>query len=178
MTWAFKVVSRRDEHDQSQSHGESSRSVRLASQTSCGGAPTTRFAAGTAYAGDGFEAAASSCDVEARTRSSGNDATPGVPTRDRIRGRLASPGGHGSSPFCRAPGHDGGVDRTGRVWEDALRMGRGNREIIELARRHCLDMQFVSSGGGAMAEAQTGLPIDPRQIQCRWPSAVRPRTCP
>ncbi len=53
-----------------------------------------------------------------------------------------------------------------RVWDDAVRMGLRNQETIELARRHCLNMQFVPSGGRGMAEAETGLPIDMRQIRC------------
>lgn len=54
------------------------------------------------------------------------------------------------------------------MWNDAVQLGLQNREIVELARRHCLQMKFVlvPDGGRGMAEAATGLPIDMRQIQC------------
>lgn len=55
---------------------------------------------------------------------------------------------------------------TERVWDDAVRMGVRNREWVELARRHCLNMEFVASGGRGMAEEATGLPIDMRQVRC------------
>lgn len=45
-------------------------------------------------------------------------------------------------------------------------MGLRNREIIEFARRHCLNMEFVPSGGRGMAEASSGLPVDMRQVRC------------
>ena len=45
-------------------------------------------------------------------------------------------------------------------------MGLRNKETIELARQNCLDMKFVPSFGRGMAEAETGLPIDMRQIRC------------
>jgi len=45
-------------------------------------------------------------------------------------------------------------------------MGVRNREWVELARRHCLNMEFVPSGGRGMAEEATGLPIDMRQVRC------------
>jgi len=53
-----------------------------------------------------------------------------------------------------------------RVWNDAVRLGRENQETVELARRHCLRMEFVPSGGRGEAEAQTGLPIDMREVRC------------
>ncbi len=49
------------------------------------------------------------------------------------------------------------------VWDDAVRMGRENQQTVEFARRHCLNMQFVESGGRGMAEEATGLPINMRQ---------------
>ncbi|MFE9132148.1 hypothetical protein ACFYOF_43215 [Streptomyces sp. NPDC007148] len=45
-------------------------------------------------------------------------------------------------------------------------MGHRNREIIELAHHHCTRMQFRLSGGHGLAEAETGLPIDMREIYC------------
>lgn len=44
------------------------------------------------------------------------------------------------------------------AWDNALRLGHENRRTIELARRHCLNMEFVESSGRGMAEAETGLP--------------------
>ena len=55
---------------------------------------------------------------------------------------------------------------TKRAWDDAVRMGVRNREWVELARRHCLNMEVVPSGGRGMAEEATGLPIDMRQVRC------------
>lgn len=55
---------------------------------------------------------------------------------------------------------------TDRVWDDAVRMGARNQETVELARRHCLNMEFVPSGGRGMAEQATDLPIDMRQVRC------------
>jgi hypothetical protein len=52
------------------------------------------------------------------------------------------------------------------MWDEAVRMGRENQQIIEFARRHCLNMEFVQSGGRGMVEEQTGLPVDMRQIRC------------
>lgn len=52
------------------------------------------------------------------------------------------------------------------MWDEAVRMGIRNRQIIELARRHCLNMEFVPCGGRGLAEAETGLPIDMRQVRC------------
>lgn len=53
-----------------------------------------------------------------------------------------------------------------RLWNDAVQLGKKNQETVELARRHCLSMEFVPSGGRGLVEAQTGLPIDMRQIRC------------
>jgi len=53
-----------------------------------------------------------------------------------------------------------------RAWDEAVRMGARNQEVVELARRHCLNMEFVPSSGRGMAEQATGLPIDMRQIRC------------
>jgi hypothetical protein len=36
--------------------------------------------------------------------------------------------------------------------DDAIRIGQENRQTLELARRHCLNMQFVEAGGRGMAE--------------------------
>jgi len=39
---------------------------------------------------------------------------------------------------------------------------------MELARRHCLDMTFTlfDGGGRGLAERESGLPIDTRQVSC------------
>jgi len=58
---------------------------------------------------------------------------------------------------------DGVMSRSDMVWDDAVRMGRENQQTVEFARRHCLNMQFVESGGRGMAEEATGLPINMRQ---------------
>jgi hypothetical protein len=50
--------------------------------------------------------------------------------------------------------------------DDAIRLGQENRQTLELARRHCLNMQFVECGGRGMTEEVTGLPINMRQVQC------------
>src|SRR5258707_15687427 len=55
---------------------------------------------------------------------------------------------------------------TERVWDRGVRLGLENRETIELARRHCLHMEFVESGGRGMLEAETGLPVNMRQVRC------------
>ncbi|MET9221726.1 hypothetical protein ABZX65_23565 [Streptomyces sp. NPDC003300] len=51
-------------------------------------------------------------------------------------------------------------------WERALETGHRNRGIIELAHHHCTRMQFRYSGGHGLAEAESGLPIDMREIYC------------
>jgi hypothetical protein len=58
------------------------------------------------------------------------------------------------------------VSRSEQTWDDAIRIGRENQQTLELARRHCLNMQFVESGGRGMAEEATGLPINMRQVRC------------
>lgn len=58
------------------------------------------------------------------------------------------------------------MSRSEGVFDDAIRIGRENRHTLELARRHCLNMEFVESGGRGMAEEATGLPINMRQVQC------------
>jgi hypothetical protein len=50
--------------------------------------------------------------------------------------------------------------------DEYVRLGMENRETIELARRHCLNMEFVESGGRGMLEEATGLPINMRQVRC------------
>ncbi len=47
-----------------------------------------------------------------------------------------------------------------------MRTGRANAAILEMARRHCLNMTFTEFGGQGMAEAATGLPINTRQVSC------------
>ncbi|GDY33921.1 hypothetical protein [Gandjariella thermophila] len=55
---------------------------------------------------------------------------------------------------------------TERVWQRGVQLGKANQEIVELARRHCLNMEFVPGGGRGMVEAETGLPVDMRQVRC------------
>jgi hypothetical protein len=59
------------------------------------------------------------------------------------------------------------MSRTDRVWDDAVSMGQENHRTIQLARHHCLNIDFVEFGGGqGMAEDATGLPINMRQVRC------------
>lgn len=44
--------------------------------------------------------------------------------------------------------------------------GLRNRDTIELARHHCLNMTFTQCGGRGLVEAQTGLPVNMRQVGC------------
>ncbi len=55
---------------------------------------------------------------------------------------------------------------TERGWQRAVQLGKANQEIVGLARRHCLNMEFVPCGGRGMVEAATGLPVDMRQVRC------------
>jgi hypothetical protein len=64
------------------------------------------------------------------------------------------------------------VGQLESVWDDAIRRGHENRRTIELARRHCLNIEFVQSGGQGMVEAETGLPVNTRQVRC--PVAIGP----
>jgi hypothetical protein len=53
-------------------------------------------------------------------------------------------------------------------WDNAIRIGERNREIIELLRRHCAHavVERPPFGGRGLLEAQTGLPIDMRTVRC------------
>lgn len=51
-------------------------------------------------------------------------------------------------------------------FDDSYRLGLENQQTMELARRHCLKMEFVESGGRGMLEEATGLPINTRQVRC------------
>ena len=57
-----------------------------------------------------------------------------------------------------------------RLFGDAAALGRRNQETIELARRHCVHMEFREweLGGRGMAEAATGLPINTRRVHCAY----------
>ena len=57
-----------------------------------------------------------------------------------------------------------------RIFDDAVEMGRRNQETIELARRHCIHMEFREweLGGRGMVEAVTGLPINTRRVHCAY----------
>jgi hypothetical protein len=50
--------------------------------------------------------------------------------------------------------------------DEGVRLGMENLKTMELARRHCLKMEFVESGGRGMLEEATGLPINMRQVRC------------
>jgi hypothetical protein len=41
---------------------------------------------------------------------------------------------------------------TERAFDDAFALGRQNQVTVELARRHCLNMEFPEFGGRGMAE--------------------------
>jgi len=58
------------------------------------------------------------------------------------------------------------VSEFRRGWDDAVRMGQENQHIVEIARRHCTNMEFVQSEARGSAEAETGLPINRRQVRC------------
>ncbi|BAJ32532.1 hypothetical protein KSE_67740 [Kitasatospora setae KM-6054] len=47
-----------------------------------------------------------------------------------------------------------------------MRTGRSNAHMIEMARRHCLRMEFIPFGGQGLAEEATGLPINMRRVSC------------
>lgn len=53
-----------------------------------------------------------------------------------------------------------------RIYEGAYAQGRANAEVIKLARRHCLNMSFTEASGRGLAEAESGLPINAREISC------------
>lgn len=55
---------------------------------------------------------------------------------------------------------------TDRAFEDAFALGRQNQVTVELARRHCLNMEFPEFGGRGMAEEVSGLPINMRRVRC------------
>lgn len=55
---------------------------------------------------------------------------------------------------------------TDRAFDEAYERGRKNAEIIELARRHRVNMQFLESGGRGLAEEASGLPINMRRVHC------------
>jgi hypothetical protein len=52
-----------------------------------------------------------------------------------------------------------------RIYDDAYALGRANAQVIELARRHCLDMVFTEASGRGLAELQSGL-LNARRISC------------
>src|SRR5438132_14225416 len=57
---------------------------------------------------------------------------------------------------------------TERAFDDAFALGRENQTTIELARRHCLHMEFRECGGHGMAEEVSGLPINIRRVHCQF----------
>jgi hypothetical protein len=58
------------------------------------------------------------------------------------------------------------ASRADRAFEDAFALGRQNQVTVELARRHCLNMEFPEFGGRGMAEEVSGLPINRRRVHC------------
>ncbi len=56
------------------------------------------------------------------------------------------------------------VRDTERMIDDTVAIGLRNREVIELARRHCLSMEFTewAGTGRGIVEATSGLPIGSR----------------
>lgn len=50
--------------------------------------------------------------------------------------------------------------------DEAMRHGLDNAEVMELARRHCLKMEFALDNGPSMVEEATGIPLSLRQIRC------------
>jgi hypothetical protein len=52
------------------------------------------------------------------------------------------------------------------IYEDAYARGRANAQVMELARRHCLNMAFTEASGRGLAELRSGLPINARRISC------------
>ncbi|WP_341925256.1 hypothetical protein [Nocardioides psychrotolerans] len=45
-------------------------------------------------------------------------------------------------------------------------IGRENARIMDLALHHCRHMRFVEWGGGGLLEVETGLPLNPRRVEC------------
>ncbi len=56
--------------------------------------------------------------------------------------------------------------------DDTVAIGRRNKEVIELARRHCLNLEFTewAGTGRGMVEATMGLPIGSRRVRCPYES--------
>src|SRR5438874_2125832 len=56
--------------------------------------------------------------------------------------------------------------------DDTVAIGLRNKEVIELARRHCLNMELTewAGTGRGMIEATTGLPIGSRRVRCPYES--------
>jgi hypothetical protein len=50
--------------------------------------------------------------------------------------------------------------------DQAMRHGMDNVEVMELARRHCLKMEFTLESGPSMVEQATGVPLSLRQVRC------------
>jgi hypothetical protein len=55
--------------------------------------------------------------------------------------------------------------------EKAIRIGKRNKEIIELARNWCAHLEVRQAGGVGVVEIQTGLPIGMRSFKCPYASA-------
>lgn len=55
-----------------------------------------------------------------------------------------------------------------RMIESSTELGRANQVVLELARRHCLNMEFTEWGGRGLVEQMTGLPINARRVSCPY----------
>lgn len=61
-------------------------------------------------------------------------------------------------------------------FEEYVRIGERNQEIIELTKRHCANaiIEKPAFGGRGMLEAGTGLPLDMRTIRCEYAAHPAP----
>jgi hypothetical protein len=62
------------------------------------------------------------------------------------------------------------------MFDDLVALGRRNQQVVELARRHCVNLKFpeFDGGGRGMVEAATGLPTNMRRAHCAFghPSGI------
>jgi hypothetical protein len=56
--------------------------------------------------------------------------------------------------------------------QKAIRIGKRNKEIIELAQNWCGHLEVRQSGCVGLVEIETGLPIGMRSFQCPYASAA------
>lgn len=55
--------------------------------------------------------------------------------------------------------------------EKAVKIGKRNKEVIELVQNWCAHAEIVHSGGIGLVEIQTGLPIGMRSFKCKYARA-------